>query len=109
MLSRDQFASLLYHEHQQLQRQAFQPNRAATAAELEATIIQLEIVETDLLIRQCRTPRRTCSESAAFTCGGSRALLGLHPSPSFTARSRTPPSPHETPLNSARQIRCAPP
>src|SRR5260221_14320709 len=96
MLSRDQFASLLYHEHQQLQRQAFQPNRAATAAELEATIIQLEIVETDLLIRQCRTPRRTCSESVAFTCGGCRALFRLYPSTSLRAGARRPPPPHTT-------------
>ena len=32
-------------------------NRAAAAAELKAAVIQLEIVETDFLIRQCTTPR----------------------------------------------------
>ena len=56
LLAGDQLAPLLYHEHEQLQRQAFEPNRAATAAELKAAVIQLEIVETDFLIRQWTTP-----------------------------------------------------
>jgi hypothetical protein len=39
-----------------LQRQAFQPNREATEAELETTVIQQEIVEANLLLRHSATP-----------------------------------------------------
>jgi len=39
-----------------LQRQALEPNRAATAAELKTSVVEFEIVETDSLIWQCTTP-----------------------------------------------------
>jgi hypothetical protein len=42
----------LDQKHEQLQGQALQPNRDATAAELKATVIQQKIVEANLLLRQ---------------------------------------------------------
>src|SRR5580704_4477431 len=56
LLARDQLPPLFDQKHEQLQRQAFQSNRSATAAELKATVIQLEIVEANLLLRHSRTP-----------------------------------------------------
>src|SRR5580704_12410686 len=54
--SRDHLTALLDQEHEQLQRQSLEPNRGATMAELEATVIELELVEADFLIRQCPAP-----------------------------------------------------
>jgi hypothetical protein len=39
-----------------LQGKAFQSNRDAAAAELETTVIQMEIVEANLLLRHSATP-----------------------------------------------------
>jgi hypothetical protein len=51
--------SLFNQEHEQLEREAFEPNRVSIAIKLETAIIQREIVEANLLvalIRQCGTP-----------------------------------------------------
>src|SRR5258708_10415236 len=56
LLASDQLAPFFDHEHEQLQRQALEPNRAATSAELKAAVIQLEILSGASLILQCITP-----------------------------------------------------
>jgi hypothetical protein len=56
LLTRDQLPPLFDQEHEQLQRQALEANRASIAAELKTAVIKLKIVETDFLIwliRQC--------------------------------------------------------
>src|SRR4029077_14954331 len=56
LLTRDQLSSLVDQEHHQLQREAFEPHRAAGTAKLKAAVIQLKFLETDFLIWQCTTP-----------------------------------------------------
>src|SRR5580658_7459269 len=56
LLARNQLAPLLDQKHEQLQRQALQANWVATAAELKASVIQLEIVEANLLLLHSATP-----------------------------------------------------
>src|SRR6202790_5850877 len=86
LLARYQLAPLLYHEHEQLQRQALEPNRAATAAELQAIIIQLEIVEADFFIRQHTTTKLPVANPLLSPA----AAAGLW-SASTRGASRTPP------------------
>jgi hypothetical protein len=57
LLARDQSAAVFDQKHEQLQGQALQSNRDAMAAELKTSVIQLEIVEADLLLRHGTTPR----------------------------------------------------
>src|ERR1019366_310594 len=72
----DQLPPLFDEEHEQLQGQALEPNRGATAAELKTAVIQLEIVEANFLLRQCTTPRLPNGGSTAASTGG-RVALGL--------------------------------
>ena len=51
LLARYQLSSLFDQKHQQLQRQALEAHRYTTARKLKAAVIQLEIVETNVVLR----------------------------------------------------------
>jgi hypothetical protein len=50
LLARYQLAAVFDQQHEQLQRQTFQANRDATAAQLKATVIQLKIFEANFFL-----------------------------------------------------------
>jgi hypothetical protein len=59
LLASDKLALVFYQKHQQLQGQAFQSHHGTAAQKLKPAEIEFEIVERNLLIRQCVTPTRS--------------------------------------------------
>src|SRR5579863_4388559 len=68
LLTRDQLPLLFNQEHKQLQRQALQLHGDATVAELKTTVIQLEVVEANRLLRHSTTP--TSVETFRYSVSG---------------------------------------